>query len=104
MSKPASPAEIKARRAKCEHIPPFVFEAVNKLLALNIEDDYASLNQEDLITEILKLSPETPCEELFEKKWFDFEPFYNKKGWKVKYIKGAYYETFDPYWVFEVKK
>jgi hypothetical protein len=100
----ASPSEIKKLQAKCEHIPPFVFQAVNKLLALNLSGDLSSFNQKELVAKIIELNPEVQSGELFEKKWLDFEPFYRANGWNVEYIKGAYYETFTPYWEFKVKR
>ena len=104
MKNPASPSEILKAQAKCEHIPSFVLKAVDRLLTIHLKNNYASFDQDEIIKEIQKSNPEIKRREIFANKWLDFEPLYRDFGWEVEYEKGAYYDTFTPYFEFKVKK
>jgi hypothetical protein len=39
--------------------------------------------------------------DFFDKHWLDFESIFRKAGWKVKYTKPGYNESFPAYWTFE---
>jgi hypothetical protein len=102
MSKPISPKQ--ARELKTNSIPKIVFKAFNELIAENLDsNNNASFDQEKVvkrINEYMKISGYS----IFERGWMDIEPFYRKNGWNVEYVKGAYYDTFIPYFEFRKKK
>lgn len=99
--KPVSPEDVQ----NSFKVPDFVINAVNKLLkkkwypgATNIV-----LNQCDVI-EAIKADYNTTKREIYDKHWLDFEDDFRAAGWDVKYVRGEYWETFDPYFVFKPKE
>lgn len=98
---PITPQEAKDQFES--NIPDFVFAAVNKLVAANASKSRFVIEQKDIIAEIQKAT-EITRHEIFDEKFLDFESAYAKFGWEVEYIKGAYYETFEPYFSFAAKK
>lgn len=102
MIKPYSPSDVykESINKKIANIPDFVIEAVNEILALKYEGDEISFNQDEVIEEIQK-RVDIERHEIFHNKYLDFEEVFRKEGWEVSYHKGAYYETFTPYFIFK---
>lgn len=110
MVKPLSPTDIVAHKEKV--FPYQVIDAVNNLLAAKFVDKYSvvHLNQDDVITEILRLFGEDTYNGLtverstiFANGWLNFEEIFRKAGWEVKYDKPAYNEFYSPFFTFEAK-
>jgi hypothetical protein len=101
--KPLSPDEA-ADKAQSE-MPDFVIEAVNNLLQKELHQGYATLRQEDVMKEIMRLAPEgTKRQDVFDNKWLDFEPIFEKAGWSVEYDKPGYNESYEPTFDFKDKR
>lgn len=96
MTKPFSPKEAQA--AAGASIPDFVIEAFNELLAegggVNVR-----INVDDAIERIKIKSTAT-----FDNKWLNVEPIYRRSGWKVRYDKPGYNESYMPFFEFEAEK
>ena len=103
--KPFSPQD--AFNSKEHIIPSFVIEAVNTLLSSRYKPGRSvTMSQK----EVLKAARDKAAEQtgemptadtFFDKKWLDFEPIYEKQGWKVTYDRPAYNESYEPSWCFE---
>lgn len=101
--KPLSPDEA-AKEARAD-IPDFVIEAVNNLLKKHLTSGYATLRQDEVIAEILRLSnQELTRQQIFDNKWLDFEPIFEEEGWVVEYDKPGYNETYEPTFDFKDKR
>jgi len=95
---PISPQEALA--AKITTIPDVVIEAVNAILTERAtKSGYVHFTQKELIERIQarSIAQGSPISKnmLFDNHWLDFEPFYEKAGWKVEYDKPAYCESYD---------
>ena len=104
-----------------DSVPSFVIHVVNLVLAAKVAklSDYqrkqgieVKIDQNEIITPLLKyVNQEVPSvvegvkisrNDMFSKKWLDFEKAYERSGgWKVYYTKGAYCDTFTPYFTFK---
>jgi hypothetical protein len=100
---PITPQE--ALDAKITTIPDVVIEAVNAILTERMtRHGYISFLQKELVERIIALSvaqgqPIT-TQQMYDKHWLDFEPFYEKAGWKVVYDKPGYNESYEPSFTF----
>lgn len=104
--KPFTPDE--ALGAKADVIPTFVIEAVNLLLAKKFNGGQCTIKQNEIIEVSIErwmLRNEPPAnltrEMFFANHWLNIEGLYRQHGWKVKYDKPAYNETYDAFFVFE---
>lgn len=99
--KPISPQDL---RGQVEHaIHPSMIRAVNVLLTRF--DGYSlTLTQEEIIEKFLELEPTISEDEIFQKKWLDFEGMYRREGWSVVYDKPGYNESYRPYYTFMLAK
>lgn len=101
--KPISPYEINT--VVGNHIPDFVINVVNNLIGKHWNGRSATIKQKEIKEEILKVLPEEYKEEdIYGKKWMDFEQLYVKEGWKVVYDKPAYNESYDATFEFTSNK
>lgn len=91
MTRPIRPDEIA--EAKVGHIPAAVIEAFNKLIALNFSGDSASVKQDDVIDEVTRTT-DLSRYEILDKGYLNVEEIFRKAGWKVRYEKPDYTETF----------
>jgi hypothetical protein len=94
-------------KEKINFIPPFVIEAVNRLLGQRFSGSSCVLLQKEVIALAEKIGveyrelPEGGNRQMFfERHWLDFEPVYRELGWRVEYDKPAYNETYEPSWTF----
>jgi hypothetical protein len=98
---PIRPEDIPA--AKEQVIPSFVFDAFNECIGeqWDYKSKRAKVLQKDVIAKIKdKMIPGKKFEMWW---WLDVEPAYEAQGWKVHYDKPAYCETYDAFFVFEIK-
>ena len=98
MPGPITPSEAKS--AKVASIPDAVFEAFNELIAENLSNGSATVKQCDVV-KLIVAKMGVSSSQIWGKRWLDVESAYEKAGWKVKYDKPAYNETFEAYFVFE---
>ncbi len=100
MVKPFTPTE--SIESKVTSLPDDVIEAVNELLAENInEHGQAQIKQRDVESRIktkMKISTKW-----FNQKWLDIEPLYRQYGWNVSYDKPGYNESYDAFYEFTKK-
>lgn len=108
---PIKPSEIN--KLKIETIPDEMIKAVNSLILKKWNGTSAIIKQDDIVNEYLdnlKIS-EHPDEidirlergKVFEYNWLDFEDIYRNAGWRVKFDKPGYNETYEPFFVFSKK-
>ena len=100
-TKPISPNEIMDNLKTI--IPEAVIQAVNELLKEGYRGSYVSFKQKDLISRIIKIDPSIEREDLFKKKYLDFESIFEKQGWKVEYNSPCRDESYDEYFKFTPK-
>jgi hypothetical protein len=91
--KPLRPDEILSNLAKTT--PPVVITAVNNMLTKHFKGGSVTIKQDEIVSEILRLSPNISRHEVFENKWMDFEEVYRQFGWSVTYDKPGYNESYD---------
>jgi hypothetical protein len=109
MAKPITPDA--AYEEKLKRIPPEMIEAVNQLIIEKI-DSYrsCSIKQKEIVTRYLDLKNVSGedrkklHDEIFEKKYLDFEDIFTKNGWIVKYKSPYWDENYDEYFDFKQKK
>jgi hypothetical protein len=114
MTKPISPSEIGAYKAKS--FPAYVFEAFNELIASNFSSGSATVYQKDAIQRILAkanaddidddsdIMPATLSRsEVFSRGYLNVEEAYRELGWKVEYDKPGYNESYDAHFIFKAK-
>jgi len=100
--KPLTAGEITGNLEKI--IPESVIKAVNNFLRDRFRGNSVTIKQDELITEILKIDGSLDRTSIFEKKYLDFEPIFQKSGWNVKYDKPGYNESYAAYFEFSPKK
>lgn len=90
--------------------PEFVVEAFNKLLQLKFDGTKAVITQEEAVRMLVlkmrfsrsniigtvKAQEEYCREKIFQHKYLDIEPLYEKFGWKVSYDPDKLEYTFLP--------
>lgn len=105
--KPITPQE--AHEKFCEtQIPDFVIEVINDLISRESSQPNRSVDikQNEIIEKIIKhpdFPKDTSRQDIFDKYWLNFETIYEKAGWKVKYDKPGYNETYDAFYTFTPK-
>ncbi|HUS50730.1 MAG TPA: hypothetical protein VMZ91_11240 [Candidatus Paceibacterota bacterium] len=99
---PIKPKDIMDNLSDVIH--PAIITAVNEILKEQYRGNSATIKQKDIISRALTLCPEITQNEIFDKKWMDFEHIFKKAGWDVKYDGPGYRESYDAYFVFSAKK
>ena len=93
-----------ARQANAEKIPCYVFDVFNEMLSENWNKHEIKLKTDDVIARIINISERVgdyaTRSDVIDKRWLDIEPFYEDKGWTVKYEKTPYYDSTPDYFVF----
>jgi len=97
--KPISPKEIIVDLDKI--IPEAVIQAVNNLLKEKYRGGTVTLQQKEITAAIRKIDKKLTNEILFDKHYMDFEPIFNKAGWKVTYDKPGWDEDYEPHYDFK---
>ena len=99
--KPISPNEVDSKRI----IPDEVIQVFNDLIVEKWDGDSAVIKQDEAIERIESSTAVSSHplmrKELFQKRYLDIETLFIQAGWKIKYDKPAYNESFDAYWVFK---
>lgn len=90
--KPITPDEV------VHEIPDVVIEVVNALIKEKWNGQKSHILQEEILERL-----SIPHDEIFEKRWLDFEHIYREAGWFVIYDKPAWDEDYKPYFDFEKK-
>ena len=98
MIKAFTPQEAASQHAA--NVPDFVIAAVNKLLAAKFTGrGSVTLLQKDIVAEITG-SRDISSNALYDNHWLDFEPAFEKSGWKVVYDKPGYNESYEANFTF----
>jgi hypothetical protein len=101
--KPITPEQVK----NCNHIPEFVIDIFNKLIAAKFSNGVAVVKQDDLVEEIIKPRAHKMThsrDDVFKNGWLNIETLYESYGWKVEYDKPAYNETYPATFKFTERK
>ncbi len=102
-----SVAPITPKEAKDLHsetvVPDFVIAIVNQLLVEKYESGDIQILQRDIVERIMDAEPGITSQQIFERRYLDFEAIYKKAGWSVTYDKPAYNESYDAYFLFKKK-
>jgi hypothetical protein len=100
-----SPEEVRAQ--KINFLPPEVVEAVNELLAKNWSGYSATVmisEMKALASQKMRTNGSPNLGKDFNKEgWYDFEPIFEDKGWKVMCDSPGYNESGETHWVFTKK-
>lgn len=96
--KPYSPTD--ALENKKLAIPPVIIAAVNELLAARYSGrGSVTITQKELLDKVVDIIP-GGSNTIFQMHYFDFEPLFEKTGWRVIYDKPGYNESYEPSWSF----
>ncbi len=93
---PIRPSEIASEKATTA--PDAVLRAFNALITENYSNSGAKILQKDVVGRLIAAGLDRA--EIFRRGWLDVEDIYREAGWKVKYDKPGYNETYDAYFVF----
>jgi len=101
-SKPITPKELDSTLGS--DIPDVIITVVNEMLKKAYRKGQSvTLLQKDIVREVVKRSEYTSAQ-IYENNWMDFEPIFEKAGWRVDYDKPAYCETYDASFKFTPKR
>ena len=95
--KPITPDQVTKK------VPDDIISCFNKLIRENWDGIRAEIKQ-DTIVSLIADTMEVDRQTVFAKKWLDIESLCRAAGWRVKYDKPAYCETYKAYFVFSKKK
>lgn len=98
MVEPIKPSEALGERK----FPDAVIEAFNECIKRNLRGNYATIKQDEVITEIVARIPLSNREYVFDNHLLDVEDVYRKHGWSVKYEKPSIGDSFDAYFEFRI--
>ena len=95
-----------ARQANAEKIPCYVFDVFNEMLSENWNKHEIKLKTDDIIARIINISERVGDYatrfDIIDKRWLNIEPFYEDKGWTIRYESDShpYYDPTPDYFVF----
>lgn len=95
-----------AAKVKTAHIPEYVFQAFNELLAERYDWNCIEIPQDQVVNRILRLSSSEVLtrHDIFDNRWLDVEDIYEANGWSVEYDKPGFNESYKPFFKFRPKK
>lgn len=93
---PIRPEEVAT--LKIVVIPDEVIHAVNVLIAKNYSNGSSTVYQREIIAALEECG--ISRSKAYDSHYLDFEEIYRAAGWKVKYDKPGYNETYDAYFRF----
>ena len=100
---PIAPDDVQ--EVKNSQIPDYIIEAFNELIVEKWNMSSSRVLQKDAMSRALEKAPEgVTSQEIYANKWFDVEPLFRSKGWKVKYDKPAYCESYAASYEFSKDK
>lgn len=97
---PISPEEVRKKRI--DYIPSIVFDTINELILSKFNGKESVVNQDDILNRICTEESGMSRHYVFEHHYLDIEDFYREKGWKVKYDKPAYCESYPATFTFSI--
>lgn len=100
--KPITPQELDATLGS--DIPDVIIEVVNEMLKKEYRGRSVTLLQKDIIREVIERDCSLTSTKIYENGWLDFEPLFEKAGWKVTYGKPAYCESYEASFEFTPKR
>jgi hypothetical protein len=100
--KPLSPQDIKNDIENI--IPDSIVKAVNNFLKRAFRGSMVCITQDEILEEIHLVDNTLTRKQIFDNNWLDFEPIFEKAGWKVVFYKSGYNEDFNAYFTFTPKK
>lgn len=98
--KPITPDEISD--VKFRTFPDEVIECWNSVILENWDptSKVAHIKQEEVVQKLIEHVPGLTLDDVFSKHYLDIEELYRKQGWKVKYDKPHYTESYKAYFEF----
>lgn len=102
---PVTPQEVMEKIGR--DIPSEIIEAVNKLIVKEYKPitGWAKVYQDDILAIVTGPGSKFTKRQIFDNKWLDVEPVFERAGWTVKYYKPDYWEEpYPAYFTFEPKK
>ena len=93
MSKPITPDEAVAQKQGAT--PPEVFEAFNACIARHFDGNFARFTMAEAVGELKAHLPAELHAEIYRRRWLDVEPVYRAAGWRVKYDRPGYNESYE---------
>jgi hypothetical protein len=102
MIQPISPDDVS--KQKLQYLPEEVILAVNEAIAECWNGVESTIKQKNLIDKILLKMPELSRQEVFDKHYLEIEDIYREAGWKVRYDKPGYNESYDAYFEFSKER
>lgn len=102
--KPISPLEALNTKGSLFH--PGIIQIVNEFLAARYSGSGGvKILQKEIVDVFLQRHPDYDRKRVFNEHLLDFEPVYEKEGWKVVYDKPGFNEAhYEPSWRFESLK
>ncbi len=102
--KPITPQEAKSNHAQSIH--PDIIKVVNEMLSNFSSETYSiRILQKDIVNKFMEINnDEITRQQIFDRKYLDFEDIYRKAGWKVSYDKPAYCENYEAYYEFSIER
>lgn len=100
MSEAISPDQIA--EAKEEYLPPVVLYAFNETIAKHWNNNRSKFTQDEII-EVIMAKMLIKRSDVFSRKYLDVEDVFRAKGWKVKYDKPGYNESYSASFEFSKK-
>jgi hypothetical protein len=95
---PITPGEVLGLKEKL--LPGFVMRTWNRLIAQNMQGKTSFITQAEMVKAL-----ENFCSRkvIFELGYLEVDEIYKKAGWKVKYDRPGFNETYEPFWEFTAK-
>lgn len=85
--KPITPAAAKETYEAGKDTPEFVIEIVNALIAEHYEPNGFIIKQDDVVAALMLKDNEASRQDVFDRKWLNFERVFRAVGWHVDYWK-----------------
>jgi len=94
---PIRPEEVGAAKAKA--VPDAVIDVFNQLIVKHFSGRSAVIRQDEALAAIMVVMN---CDRhsVFTNKWLDVEEAFRAAGWKVKYDKPGYCESYEATFTF----
>lgn len=102
MAGPIKPEEVADLKIKT--IPEEVFTVFNEQIAKNFSGNGATVYQDKVMEILTSERFNFGRREVFDNKWLDVEEAYRAAGWKVRYDKPGFNESYEAYFEFTRKK
>lgn len=93
------------------HVPDFVMEAWNEIIAEKFDDGRSYITQTAIVDRIMRKAPPAgrggvriTRTTIFDRGWLNIESKFRQAGWIVKYDKPGYNETYEANFTFTPKR